>query len=209
MVFNIIAAIVMAYLLGSVPFAYIITRAKKGADIRRLGGGNAGALNVYREVGPAYGLAVLAGDVAKGTLAVYIARWLGLSPLWVCVAGFAAVAGHNWPAFIGFRGGKGGATVMGVLIPLVPVEFAIGFVIAVLIVITTSNVRLGVIGLALIPLFAWLFEEPLLLIYFPLALVLFLIARTLSGIKGELAKSGDRKGVIFDRSFHFWQTKKK
>ncbi len=208
MAFNIIAAIVIGYLLGSIPFAYIVARLKKGIDIRQLGGGNAGALNVYREAGPGFGLAVLAADVAKGVLAVYIARWLGLEPVWTCVAGFAAVVGHNWPCFLGFRGGKGAATIMGVLIPLVPIQFAIGFGIAVVVVMITSNIRLGIIGIAFIPLIAWLFDKEPLLIFYPLALFLFLAIRTLAGLPGEMAKTGGRKSLIFDRDYHFWQTKK-
>jgi glycerol-3-phosphate acyltransferase PlsY len=206
--FYVIAAIVVGYLLGSIPFAYIVARLKKGIDIRQIGGGNVGALNVYREVGPAFGLAVLAADLAKGVLAVYIARWLGLEPVWACVAGFAAVVGHNWPCFLRFRGGKGAVTTMGVLLPLIPVQFAIGFGIAVVVIVITSNIRLGMIGIAFIPLVAWLFDKEPLLVFYPLGLFLFLAIRTLAGLKGEMAKTGGKKSLIFDRDYHFWQTKK-
>ena len=209
MVFNIIAAIVIGYLLGSIPFAYIVARLKKGIDIRQIGSGNVGALNVYREVGPIFGLAVLAADLAKGMLAVLIARWLGLPLLWTCIAGFAAVVGHNWPCFLRFRGGRGAVTIMGVLIPLVPIQFAIGFGIAVVVIISTSNVRLGIIGIAFMPLIIWLFNKPAILVFYSLALFLFLAIRTLVGLRGELAKAGDKKSLIFDREYHFWQTKKK
>jgi len=206
-VLNVIAAIV-GYLLGSIPFAYITARLRKGIDIKQVGSGNVGALNVYREIGPAFGLGVLAADVVKGALAVLIARWLGLSDIWLCVAGFAAVVGHNWPVFLGFRGGRGAATVMGVLIPLVPIQFAIGFGIAVVVVVITSNIRLGMIGLAFIPLIAWLFDKELIFVFYSLVLFLFLVIRTVVGLKGELAKAGEKKGLIFDRDYHFWQTKK-
>lgn len=207
MVLNVIAAIV-GYLLGSIPFAYITARLKKGIDIKQAGSGNVGALNVYREVGPIFGLSVLAADVVKGALAVLIARWLGLSDMWICVAGFAAVVGHNWPIFLKFRGGRGAATIMGVLIPLVPIQFAIGFGIAAIVVMITSNVRLGIIGIAFIPLIAWLFDKELIFVFFSLVLFLFLVIRALVGLKGELAKAGEKKGLIFDRDYHFWQTKK-
>ena len=208
MVFNIVAAIIIGYLLGSIPFAYIIARLKKGIDIRQKGSGNAGALAVWREVGPLFGIIALASDVGKGVLTVYVARWLGLDLPWVCVAGFAAVAGHNWPVFLKFRGGKGAATIMGVLLAFMPVQFAIGLGIAILVVIPTSNIRLGMIGLACIPLIAWLFGKPPIYIYYPLALILFLAAYTLIGLKGELARAGEKKNLIVDKNYNFWQTKK-
>ena len=208
MVFNIIAAIIIGYLLGAVPFAYLIARLKMGIDIRQAGGGNVGALNVYREIGPVYGLTVLAADVAKGALAVLVAWWLDLPDTWACAAGFAAVVGHNWSVFLRFNGGKGAATIMGALIPLVPVQFLIGLAMAVIVVMITSNIRLGMIGLAFIPLIAWLFDKPPLLVFYPLVLIIFLVIRTLAGIKEEIARSGGKKNIIFDRDYHFWQTKK-
>jgi len=207
-VFSVIAAVIIGYLLGSIPFAYITARLKKGIDIKQVGSGNVGALAVYREVGPAFGLAVLAADVVKGVLAVFIARWLGLDLIWICVAGFAAVAGHNWPCFLRFRGGKGAATIMGVLLALMPVQFAIGFGISVIVVVITSNVRLGMIGLAFVPLIAWLFGREPTLVFYSLALFLFLAIYTLVGLKGELARAGEKKNVVFDKEYHFWQTKK-
>lgn len=209
MAFNIAAAMVIGYLLGSIPFAYIIVRLKKGIDIRQKGSGNVGALAAWREVGPGFGIIALASDVGKGVLAVYVARWLGLDLLWICVAGFAAVAGHNWPVFLKFRGGKGAATIMGVLLAFMPVQFAIGLGIAILVVIPTSNIRLGMIGLACIPLIAWLYHKPSEYILYPLALILFLAAYTLIGLKGEMARAGEKKVLIVDKGYNFWQTKKK
>ena len=83
MEYKIISAIIIGYLLGSIPFSYIVTRLKMGVDIRKIGGGNAGALNTYREVGPAWGISVLAADIAKGAFAVLIAKWLGIDFAWV------------------------------------------------------------------------------------------------------------------------------
>ena len=208
MVYNIVAALVIGYLLGSIPFAYIIARLKKGIDIRQKGSGNIGALAVWREVNPGFGIISLASDVGKGVLTVYVARWLGLDLPWICVAGFAAVVGHNWPVFLNFRGGKGAATIMGVLLAFMPVQFAIGLGIAILVIIPTSNIRLGMIGLACIPLIAWLFDKPSAYIYYPLGLILFLAAYTLIGLKGEIARAGEKKSLIVDKKYNFWQTKK-
>jgi glycerol-3-phosphate acyltransferase PlsY len=205
---NIVAAIIIGYLLGAIPFAYVIAHAKKGVDIRAKGSGNVGALAVWREVGPFYGAIALAADVGKGVLAVYSARWLGLDIYWTCGAGFAAILGHNWSVFLKLGGGKGASTTMGVLLALMPVQFAIGLGIAVLIVIPTSNIRLGMIGLACIPLIAWLFHKTFVYIYYPLFLIFFLGAYTLIGLRKEIARGGDKKGLIVDKKYNFWQTKK-
>ncbi len=210
MILNTILAIVIAYLLGSIPFAYIAARLKKGVDIRQIGGGNVGALNAMREVGVAVGLAVLFADIAKGLLAVLIAHWFGLSLIWVFVVGFATVIGHNWPIFLKFKGGRGAATTMGVLLALVPREFGIIFAIMVLIVVVTSNFRLGmVIGFAFLPLIVWQFGGSGNLIIYSLVLPLFCGIKSLTEIKRSVADSGSSKGFIFDREYHFWQARKK
>ena len=208
MVYRIIAATVIGYLLGSIPFSYIIARLKKGIDIRQKGSRNVGALAAWREAGPLFGIIALAADVGKGVLTIYVARWLGLDILWICIAGFAAVAGHNWSVFLRFRGGKGAATIMGVMLAFMPVQFAIGLGIAIIVVIPTSNIRLGMIGLACIPLIAWLFHRPMEYIYYPLGLILFLAVYTLIGLKGEIARAGEKKSLIVDKNYNFWQTKK-
>jgi glycerol-3-phosphate acyltransferase PlsY len=209
MILNIILAVVIGYLLGSVPFAYIAARLK-GIDIRQAGGGNVGALNVMREIGPAAGLAVLFADLAKGSIAVLIAHWLDISLIWVFVAGFAAVAGHNWPVFLKFKGGKGGATTMGVFLALVPREFGISFAILLLVVVITSNARLGMlIGFAFLPLIVWQFGGSGMLIGYSLALPLFVAIISLTAIKRDAASGGGKKSLIFDREYNFWQTKRK
>ena len=122
-------AIIVSYLLGSIPFAFIMARAFKGIDIRKTGSGNVGAMNVIYAVGLLPGLLVGVLDVGKGALAVYLGTLLcqpsnpsGLVLLIVqMVCGLAAIAGHNYPAFLGFRrGGRGGATAIGVLCYLIP-----------------------------------------------------------------------------------------
>jgi len=210
MILNTIIAVIIGYLPGSTPFAYIAGRFRKGVDVRQVGGGNVGALNTMREIGVAVGLAVLIADIAKGVAAVLIARWLGLSLIWIFVVGFAAVAGHNWPIFLGFKGGKGAATTMGVLLVLVPREFAISFAVIVIVIVITSNFRLGItIGLSLLPLIIWQFGESGMLITYSLLLPLFCSVKPLIGLRRATVGLGSRKGLIFDREYHFWQTKKK
>ncbi len=210
MILNTVIATITGYLLGSIPFAYIVGRLKKGVDIRQVGGGNMGALNTMREIGRAIGLAVLIADIAKGLVAVLIAHWLGLSMPWIFIVGFAAVVGHNWPIFLGFKGGKGAATTTGVLLALVPHEFAISLAVMALVIIVTSNYRLAIaIGLALLPLTIWQFNGSGMLITYSIALSLFLSIRSLTDFRGAIANTDKRKNLNFDRAYHFWQAKKK
>ncbi|MGD9143752.1 MAG: glycerol-3-phosphate acyltransferase [Dehalococcoidia bacterium] len=208
MALQITAAIIIGYILGSIPFAYIIARMKKGVDIREVGGGNAGALNVYRQVGPLYGLGVLATDIGKGALAVLVAGWMDLSLSWVCVAGFASIVGHNWPLFLKFRGGKGAATVIGVLLGFMPIETLIAGAIVIAFIGITRNVRLALFALVLTPLFAWLFDKEMIYVYYPLGLLAFIGIYTLIGLKAELAKPGTRENLFIDKEYTRWQTRK-
>jgi glycerol-3-phosphate acyltransferase PlsY len=106
----------LGYLLGSVPFAVLVSRGFGLADPRSFGSGNPGATNVLRSGNKLAALLTLLGDALKGWLAMAIAGWLGADPLGVAVAGIAAFLGHVFPVFLKFRGGKGVATAIGVLI---------------------------------------------------------------------------------------------
>lgn len=115
-----------SYLLGSISPAYIVGRAMRGIDLRRVGSGNLGARNAGRELGVGVGVAVWVLDMAKGAAAVLSARLLALPPEAVVAAGAIAVAGHNWPIYLGFKGGRGASTAMGAAFALVPVEMLLG-----------------------------------------------------------------------------------
>ena len=108
--------IFIGYLLGSIPTAYITGHILKGADIRQMGDENMGAANVFRALGRKAGVMVGIIDAAKGGVAILIAQASGASQIVVMFAGAAAVIGHNWPIFIGFRGGRGASTTIGVLL---------------------------------------------------------------------------------------------
>jgi len=116
--------VLFGYLLGSIPFAYVAGRLVRGVDIRTVGDGNAGAANVYRNIGHRAGIAVLAADVGKGAVPVLVCEAIASQPV-VLLCGAAAVAGHNWPLFSNFKGGRGQATTLGVLLTLMPVEMCI------------------------------------------------------------------------------------
>jgi acyl phosphate:glycerol-3-phosphate acyltransferase len=107
-------AVVLAYLLGSIPFAYLAGRSR-GVDLRTVGSGNLGAANVFRTLGRDMGIAVMVADILKGVVAVVIARLITDDP-WPAVAAAAAMAGHVFPVWLRFKGGKGVATTLGTLI---------------------------------------------------------------------------------------------
>ena len=113
---ELIVAVVIGYAVGSLPTAYLAGRFFKKTDIRRLGDGNVGAENAYRELGPQIGVGVLIIDIGKGALAVLLIKVVGLGTGPILSAGAAAVAGHNWPVLLQFKGGRGAATTVGALL---------------------------------------------------------------------------------------------
>ena len=156
---NELVAVVLAYLLGSIPFAYLAGRAR-GVDLRIVGSGNLGAANVFRTLGRDMGIAVMAADILKGALAVVIARLITDDP-WPAVAAAAAMAGHVFPVWLRFKGGKGVAVAGGAVIALMPLAAVICFAIWIAIVATTRYTSLASIAacLASAPL-AWALGYP-------------------------------------------------
>ena len=118
--FDWINALIMAYLIGAIPSAYVAGRLIKGKDIREEGDRNPGAGNAYRTIGPKAGVAVGAVDIGKGAGAVLLAAELTGSTSAGMAAGVVAMVGHNWPIFLKLRGGRGAASALGVFIALVP-----------------------------------------------------------------------------------------
>ena len=118
--FDWISALIMAYVIGAIPSAYVAGRLIKGKDIREEGDRNPGAGNAYRTIGPKAGVAVGAVDIGKGAGAVLLAAELTGSTSAGMAAGVVAMVGHNWPIFLKLRGGRGAASALGVFIALVP-----------------------------------------------------------------------------------------
>jgi glycerol-3-phosphate acyltransferase PlsY len=201
-----ILGIIIGYLLGSIPTAYIVVRQRKGIDIRNIGSHNMGAANVIREIGTQEGVFVAVIDIAKGAAAILIAQALSISELWVLGAGFAALVGHNFPVFAGFRGGKGSATVIGIFLVLAPLAMLVTFVIVAIPFFATRKfsaailigIALVVVGFVLLPLFILLFGGSLTLVRYILPIGIFMLVRNLSGIKQILTK-GIVKDMIYDR----------
>jgi len=161
-----IILVVVGYLLGSIPFGYLIVRRKIGADIRQTGSGGTGATNVSRRAGKAAGILTLLLDAAKGSVAVLIAKAVAGDDWVIVAAAIAALAGHIFPLWLRFRGGKGVATGVGIFLVLAPLALLCAGVVFIAIVALTRYVSLGsIIAAILIPVFVWLLSDlrPLLL----------------------------------------------
>jgi len=147
---HVVGVVGLSYLCGSLPSGLWLGRVLRGVDVRTIGSGNLGATNVYRSLGPGIGVATLLLDVAKGALPVWLLPGSALGagfpggPEWCrLAAGFAAIAGHVWTVFAGFKGGKGVATTAGVLLALSPPAFAAFLVVFVATVAISRFISLG------------------------------------------------------------------
>ncbi len=182
---NLFLIAVVSYLIGSLSFAYL-AGCLTGKDIRKFGSGNLGATNVFRVLGVRAAVLVLAGDVLKGLAAVHIGFALGGAwASWGAVlGGVAAMAGHNWPVFLRFRGGRGVATGLGVVLYLMPGITVLAVAVFLVTIMLTRYVSAGSILAALsVLVLAWALPNPLPVRFFVLVGVPFVIFRHLPNIK--------------------------
>ena len=141
-------SVALGYLVGSIPFGFLVARRRRGVDIRRTGSGNVGATNVFRSAGVRAGLTTAVLDVAKGAGAVF-AAWAATGTVDAgAIAGVAAVAGHAYPVWLGFRGGKGVATAFGAFTVLAPLPALVGLAIFGVVVRVTRYVSAGSVAAA-------------------------------------------------------------
>jgi glycerol-3-phosphate acyltransferase PlsY len=179
-----IAAIVIGYLLGSFPTAYLIGKLRKGVDVRQVGLGNMGAANVFREIGRREGIIVWAVDVAKGAGAILIAQALQVTQPWVLGAGAAALVGHSFPIYIGFRGGKGAATTMGIFLALAPVPMLITFALLSIPFLVLRRIIAAICIVApILPFLIWKMEGSVVLAWYAAAILLFMALRNIPSPK--------------------------
>ena len=163
--------VILGYFLGSFPAAYIAGHLLKGKDIRQTGDGNMGAANAFHQLGAKAGVVVGIIDAGKGVLAVLIAQAVSIPQAAVLLTGVAAVIGHNWSVFIGFRGGRGLSTTIGVLLTLIAQPMLITAGPAALAFLIRRNATIaGYILLIPLPLVCWWLEVPGLLITYSIAL---------------------------------------
>ncbi len=164
---NLLVIILLSYLVGAIPTSIIMSKIVKGIDIRNHGSGNAGGSNVFRVMGWKYGITVILLDATKGMIAVLLVSrlYFGNFPfpnatpfddftLVQIIAGFAAILGHIWTIFAGFKGGKGIATGLGILVSIVTVDMLLGLVVFAIVVGVSKYISLGSLAAAFsVPLF--------------------------------------------------------
>lgn len=151
-----------AYLIGGIPFGYLLVRLKTGQDVRSMGSGNIGATNVLRTSGKGIGVLTLLLDIAKGWFSVWLAgRLTQGDTTWMAAAGVAVVLGHAYPVFLKFQGGKAVASFVGVALAIAPAALLCVVILFVLVVAVTRFISLGsILGAGLFPFGVWLIYHP-------------------------------------------------
>ena len=200
-----ILLIIIAYIVGSVPAAYLVAKWRRGIDIRRYGSGNVGAANVLATVSKRWSIAVTIFDVGKGALMVWVAQLLDLGVTQQVTVGIAAIIGHNWPIFLRFQGGRGIFTTLGVITML---SWKMGLIALVFpyLFAPLRQVSLGVLLiLVILPIVSWFFSQPLgvreplpLSLGFSVILAI-IIFRRLSAPRAPLSKSLHPAGLFVNR----------
>ena len=213
MISDIVIAIVIGYLLGSIPPGYLAGRLKKGIDIRQVGSKNMGAMNVFYQVGPIEAVLVTLVDLGKGIGAILLMRWLLDIPLTSTfdfltgLTAVAAIMGHIFPVFLKFRGGKGAATAIGILIFLMPWAVPFLFIVFAIALLITRNPTFSYSLLLIVfPFVAGFiyvdrYGQPLALVFYSIGLGIFLGIQYIPRIKEMHSKTGgDWRKVIRRRS---------
>ena len=160
---KVLALVAFGYLLGSVPSGWLVMKVYRNQDLRKLGSGNIGAANVFRAGGPGAFTLTLVADGLKGFIPVMLGITLGVDEVSLAAIGLAAVIGHTWPLYLGFRGGKGVATSGGVLLALAPVALVLAGLTWFLIIRITKvaslaslcAVAVGFVSLIVLHLIGW------------------------------------------------------
>jgi glycerol-3-phosphate acyltransferase PlsY len=195
-----IVALFCSYIIGSFPTAYIAGRLGKGIDIRDFGSRNMGAMNVFYTLGFASGLIVLAIDIGKGAAGVALARWLGVPLYAQLAAGIAVVVGHAFPVFLKFKGGKGGAAVIGILAYLMPrgIPFYVG-IFALLTLITRFPTLSYSLAFLCYPFLGWLKYHSAVLSAYSLAVLILPLLKYVPRIIEIRQKAGSWRRAITRR----------
>ncbi len=177
MTVGVVAAAVASYLIGAIPTSLVVARAARGIDLRKVGSGNLGATNLYRQLGWKYAVPVGVFDLLKGAIPVAVfAPAVGLGLLGATVLGMIAVLGHVYSVFVGFKGGKGVATGGGVILGLAPLAFLVSLLVWIVTVRWSGFVSLGsILGAVVLPPAIWLLHPERHDIVLPVALLALLV----------------------------------
>lgn len=205
------ALIIASYLIGSIPFSYLVVRVAAGADIRELGSRNVGATNVARTFGKTPGVIALLLDLTKGYVAIVVAKWLtampgwplpaGADPLpwhsrafWIALAGLVAVIAHMFPVWLRFHGGKGVATATGAFLAIHPIAVLAGAIVFLIVLLSTRFVSLAsMLSAASIPIFfRFLTHEPFWTIVISIAIAILIILKHHSNV-ARLTQGTERR----------------
>jgi len=203
-----IIAIIIGYLLGSIPFAYLFTHLAANKDIRKVSGGNVGARNTFLNVGKIAGIATGSFDIAKGFAAVFIAYRLTNLPslskagpdiYFILASGLAVVAGHIWPFYLKFKGGNGLAATLGVLLFILPVEMLVAICITLMLWALTRNVVLSFnLSLLSVPVTGLLFTHSWIYFVYPFLLVILMLLHFGPVINAEIRRTNNPHKLFAD-----------
>lgn len=194
MIALILIVLLVSFLTGSIPNAFLISKIFYKIDIRNYGSGNPGATNVWRVIGKIPGTLTFLFDVLKGFIPVFIVRKMFAEPSLTVpmLSGFCAVAGHIWTPFLKLRGGKGVATGYGVFLGLAPLSAIFSLIVFSVVLIITKYIALGSISAAIsLPVFLYFFNGPVILKYVSVVLAIIIVWRHMSNIKKILSKTED------------------
>lgn len=183
---NGLGAVILAYLMGGIPFGFLLVKIATGRDVRAEGSGNIGATNVLRTTGRGVAVATLLLDIAKGFAAVWLAaKMTGNDATWMAAAAIAVMAGHAYPIFLNFKGGKAVASFIGAFLYLTPLPLVAVLIVFVAIVAATRQISAGsVIAAATFPFGVWLIDHPPLPVFLAALLAgAFIVYRHRSNIE--------------------------
>ena len=193
---KIVLIITICYLLGSLPFGYIVGKLFKKIDIREFGSGNIGATNAFRILGPSLASLVVMGDIGKGILSIYLLKYLNIdSSLILTIAGLAVICGHDWSLFLGFKGGKGIATTFGVVFALNPIISILAVMVwGVVLIISRYASLSSICAIISIFVFTILFKQPYEYIGFSAIIIILGIFNHKENIKRLKSKKESKFG---------------
>jgi glycerol-3-phosphate acyltransferase PlsY len=192
--FKLFLPVLFGYFIGSIPFGIIVSRLF-GIDIRKVGSGNIGATNIYRALGPAPASLVFILDLLKGTVSIYFAQFIlpsspafVLKELIIVISGLAAVIGHMYPIYLGFKGGKGAATSLGILLGIAPDLFIIALIYVALAIAVTRYVSVASFtGVILLSILMVAFHKPVEYSFATVIVAILIIYKHIPNIKRLLS----------------------